>query len=448
MKKLKFPAFISLIFTLIVSTATADDKPTTYTLKALYELAATHAEQIKIAEEEVFIAEKDKSIAFAVLVPRFTAVGSYTKDDLDQKNKPASLTAPADLDQKTDTTAWGVRLDQSFTLNGKELTALRMSKKSIERSNYDLNTTREETLFNVASAYYGVLQAEKAIEIRGASVQRMEKHKKETEVRLMLEDVTRTDLYRVESELSDAKSDYIDAQNTFQSARTILRTLVPVPDAFKLSEPDTMPTILSDTGLNELQHKGLKKRSIIKSTEMNYEISKDFVKIKNGDYWPTVALEGMYSNSDVTTEVSGIDTDADNELYSMGAKLTFTLFDGGLRRAEIKQANAKKRQARLALEGIKKEVKREVEETFLEVKSLKSKLNALTDKLKYSKQNYTAVAEQFKHGLTDSVDLMDANTLLVSAERELSAAGYEYRLSVLKLKKVTGTFLEDTGFKL
>jgi outer membrane protein TolC len=36
---------------------------------------------------------------------------------------------------------------------------------------------------------------------------------------------------------------------------------------------------------------------------------------------------------------------------------------------------------------------------------------------------------------------MDANTLLVSAERKVASAEYGYRLALLRIKKATGTLL-------
>ena len=114
---------------------------------------------------------------------------------------------------------------------------------------------------------------------------------------------------------------------------------------------------------------------------------------------------------------------------------------------KLNRPQQKKRQARLGFEFAKKSICLEIENTYLEVKTQKSKLTALSDKLKFSKQNYKAVAEMFKHGLSNSVDMMDANTMLVESERDLSNAGYGYKLALLKLKRVTGTFLDETGLK-
>jgi outer membrane protein len=54
------------------------------------------------------------------------------------------------------------------------------------------------------------------------------------------------------------------------------------------------------------------------------------------------------------------------------------------------------------------------------------------------------VSQQFKHGLSNSVDMMDANTLLVSAERELADAEFGFKLSIIRLKRAIGSFLDET----
>lgn len=447
----KIVSIMSCHIFILSSFAVAAEQNNRFNLKNLYKLAAVHSESIKIAEEDLFIAKQDRSRAFSVLVPRLTAFGSYSTEETDQTagaDPSSELSTFSDLSQTTDTTTWGVRFDQSFSLNGKELIALNISKDLIEKSKYDLAAVKNDYFFEVASAYYLVLQATKAMEIGHANVKRLEKHKNSVETRLKLEDVTQTDMYRAESELSDARSQYIDSENNLKYARAILRSLVDIPAEFVLTEPEEKGEELTHLPLFELQEQGLAKRAEMKASKTRYEISKKSTKLAKSAYWPVLSIEGRYIDTDVTNDGkydgTRIKTDSDGTAYSVGANLSFTLFDGGLRRAEIKQAEAQKRQAKLALKAETKRIRLEIENTFLNVETQKSKLAALNDKLKFSHQTFKAVSEQFKYGLSNSVDMMDANTLLVSAERELANAKYQYKLSVLKLKKVTGAFLGET----
>jgi outer membrane protein len=122
--------------------------------------------------------------------------------------------------------------------------------------------------------------------------------------------------------------------------------------------------------------------------------------------------------------------------------LNFPFFEGGLRNAEVKEAKAKERQSALLYEDYKKSIGVEVQTAYLDLVTQKGILKFLEDQLVYARDNYNAVTKQFEFGLSQSLDVMDANTLLVTAERDLAAAIYNYQIAILKMKKATGTLLK------
>ena len=103
---------------------------------------------------------------------------------------------------------------------------------------------------------------------------------------------------------------------------------------------------------------------------------------KDAQQWFDAGLDAI----NVSIDSLDAKTETDSTAYSVGANLTFTIFDGGLRSADIKKAAAMQRQAKLDINATKKRIKLEIENTYLEVGTQKSKLDALKDKLKYSNQ--------------------------------------------------------------
>ena len=69
-----FFVIFSLIFTQIPAYC-----QTTYSLHELVKLANIHAENIKIAEDDLYIAEQEKARALSVLIPRATSFGSMSE---------------------------------------------------------------------------------------------------------------------------------------------------------------------------------------------------------------------------------------------------------------------------------------------------------------------------------------------------------------------------------
>ncbi len=164
--------------------------------------------------------------------------------------------------------------------------------------------------------------------------------------------------------------------------------------------------------------------------------------MKKGNYWPSIDLEGGYNENDIQYgKNNGPDADFDTENAYIQAQLTFTLYDGGLRQAQVRQALAQERQAKEALANQEKVVTLQSAESFLEFETAKNALINLEDELKSAQENYKAVQMQFKYGMADSIDIMDANTLLVEAERRISNAEYAYYLSILKIIYTQGDIL-------
>jgi outer membrane protein len=161
------------------------------------------------------------------------------------------------------------------------------------------------------------------------------------------------------------------------------------------------------------------------------------VSFAKGAYWPTLAVEGVYYKKDETRETSGLVKDS---AYA-GLRLIFPFFEGGLRVAEVQEADAKRRQVDYAYADLKKTIDVEVETAYLDHLTQKGLLKSLTDQYIFAKENYNAVSKQFDFGLASSLDVLDANTALLDAERQLANVIYLYQFSSLRLKRATGVLL-------
>jgi outer membrane protein len=208
--------FILLIAVLFASSAYAAE----YSLDDLYKIALDRSERIKISEEDLYIAERGKDKATAALLPTVSAFSDYTKYNKKKFGSANSLIQPES------STSWGVRLDQSLSLSGREFTAFKISKENIEKSRYDLNVVKENYLFTVSSAYYDVLKAKKNLDIARANTERLTKYRDAASTRLKLGEVTKTDLLRAQAELSGSQSEVVRAENGLKLAKAVLARLV------------------------------------------------------------------------------------------------------------------------------------------------------------------------------------------------------------------------------
>jgi len=412
-----------------------------YLLEDLYRIALERAETIKLSEEDLYIAERGKDKALSLLLPKLSTFWDYTRYS-EKKTSPLGF-----LIQPEYTTTWGLRLDQSLSLSGKELTALRISKENINKSEYDLYAVREDYLFSVASSYYDVLKAKKALEIAKANVQRLKKHRDAAAIRLSVGAVTKTDLLRAEAELSGSQSELISAENNLKLAKAVLARTVGLSGDFEVKESahnhqlSDVNILIGDCQLpmiDCLKQIAIKERAELKSMTLQKKITQDKVKFARGAYWPTLSVEGVYERRKEEPESPFLPRE---NIFGV-LNINFPFFEGGLRRAEVREAKAKQRKSELIYEDLKKMITVEVDDAYLDFQTQKGVLKSFEDQVTFARDNYNAILKQFEFGLVNSVDVMDANTLLVTSERQLTDARYSSRLAILRLKWATGTLLK------
>ena len=430
MKKVVFLlAAGALVFSLCLATP-ASLFAEEYSLDDLCRIALARSEKLKMAEENLAIAETGKDKAFSYLLPRLTATGGYTQ------YSEKKFTATGSVLQPESASAWGVRVDETVSLSGRELTALGISRQNVMKSQYDLTAIREDYLLRyVAAAYYNVLIARKGLEIADSNLERLMKYREAAEKRLRGGEVTKTALLRAEGELSGAKSDRLQAQNGLELAMAVLASNVGIKDAFMLREVTAAEGEIP--AMTVFRERAFAVRADLKSMEVQKQIAADQTKFTKGAFWPTISVFGIYAGADQYPSTSSLNRES---IYG-GVALNFPFFDGGLRKSEVSEAKARERQAALLYEDMKKGIEIEVQTAYLDLVTQKGILQFLNDQLAFARDNYHAVARQFDFGLSNSLDVLDANTLLVSAERKASSALYNYELALLRMKKATGMLL-------
>ncbi len=404
-----------------------------YTLSELLRLALKRSEKIKIAEEDVYISRKEKERSLAVLWPTLSAFGSHTR--YSEKKDEGGFMLQPDYSN-----SWGLRLDQSFSLGGKELIAYSIANDSIRKSIHDLDSVKEDYLMEVTIAYFDLLKAKKAVEITEVNVKRLTQHRDATKKRLEVGEVTKTALLRAEAELAGAKADLLKARNNLLLRKAMLQRTVGIEGDFEIKDEAfsvNLESLIKDCQLIPLDC--LKEKAFIERPEMmamyvQKRIAEKEINYTKGSYWPTLSIEGVYLREEnEPASTFGLD----ERIYGV-LKLDFPFFEGGLRMAEVSQSKAKFRQVEYSLSDLRKTIAVEVEDSYLNYLTVSGILESLRAEAEYAIDNFNAVSKQFEFGLADSLDVIDANTLLVTTERELANARYDYQLSFFRLKHAVG----------
>ncbi len=396
------------------------------TLHDAYRLSVLGHENVRIADEEVFLARTDIRKADAEFLPSITAEGSFEKFTT---NKRAS----GFLLQPDDSRLLNLIISVPVFKGGAAWHGRKASVLSLEKSRKSLKSASENIMRDTATAFFGLLKALKDVEIEKAALERSEKRREVASARFEVGEVTKSDLLRAESEVAGSQAALISARSALRNARNVFRRFVPLEGEFTLKDPGIQPPSSMDP--EELIRTAYKNRLDLTETRLDREIADMGVKQAWSGFLPTVRVDGTYIRRDRNPSTSFLL----KESISATAVLTYPIFEGGLRLAELNEAKANLRIEGLRLRSLKKDIIVEVRQAFNDVREKEAIIKSLERQLKFARENYRMVFEQFKSGVATNVDVTDANTELLTADRSLMNARFDLELAIVELKYATGT---------
>lgn len=395
-----------------------------------YRLALENHDVIKLAEEDLYQKRTDIKKAFSQVLPTVTVEGSYIRYSERQ-------TVSGFLLQPDDNKRFEIRINQPLYTGGREWSLLRQAKKMVIGTEKGVELTKEEIIMETARTYYGVLKAKKNVEIKEASLRRAEEQLRVAQTRLQVGTATRTLVLRAEAELAGIKAELVSAQRELKDAMNRLRRITGFNGPFEVYEPPAMKPVDMDVG--KLVEVALTRRRDYIQKKIEEEIASEGITYAKGGFLPRLRLEGVYTHRDQWPPTSFLL----NDTVYVGLTITFPIFEGGLRKAELDEARSKLRQAELNRINYRKEIELQVREAHNSMVSARSIIESYKKQVSFAKENYNMVFRQFQHGVADNMDVIDANTTLVSAELGLMTAIYDYDLTVLELKKRIGVLLDE-----
>jgi outer membrane protein TolC len=419
---------IAMLIAIMAITVIAEAEEKVYTLDEAYHSAIGTNEAVKIAEESVLQSDSLVDQAWSNIYPRVTGEVAYTK---------YNDTLPAGGDSfifQPDEQFWaGLILTQPLYTGGRTLAALRTAKKMQTASKSRLSVAKQEILIKVAEAYYGVLKAQKAIEISRRSLERMERHKQVTE-RVAATRKTKANasaLLRANTLVSQARINLVRSENGLRVSREKLNVVTKLPIDALLAEPQAQDRPAE--GPDRLKEAALKNRDDYAGAKLSRSVAAENVTIVKGGHYPQ-----LYAEAGLTYQDSRPATLMDATTYYGGLRLQMPLFEGGLMKAEVSDARSKERQAELTVESLRNTIESEVYEAYMDLETVTSVLETAKLQLGYARDNFTAVEAMFDEGLANSLSLIDAEQALSVSERELENAAYDRQLAILRLQKSIG----------
>ncbi len=313
--------------------------------------------------------------------------------------------APLSIAQIVPTTMYS--LTASLPLfDGMASTNRYWAGKNMEQSaQHELDWTRFSVERQVTLQFYRTLASQALKEVSEQNLKTLSDHMKDAQALKKAGIATNYEVLRVEVQVSEARSEVLNATDNYDLARFKLGELL--GKETETRDLDGKLPVLSGQVIKQVKNLELEKRSDLLSLKEKVDSLRD-LDTAAGRYWsPKVAAYGQYQYyNNLTDEFSN--RDKFREAYQVGLSLTWNFFDGMGSIAKSHQASAQAQQLDTTLKMAQLKARQDYEFWKRKFNYFKTVYDSRLVDVDKSSESIRLAKEGRRAGTRTSTELLDA----------------------------------------
>ncbi|HET7440735.1 MAG TPA: TolC family protein [Terriglobales bacterium] len=221
-------------------------------------------------------------------------------------------------------------------------------------------------------------------------------------------------------------------RNNFAIAKLNLARAIGLPlgQAFEVADPipyaDLNPQTV-ELALNAAYTSRTDFRSALESLKS----AQRQLSAVRGERYPVLAVNGDYG-------VQGPNFGQLHGAFTFQAGVSVPIFTGGRIKGDLTEAEAALRQRKAEAENLRGQVDYDVRTAFLNLQAAKEQVTVASQNIDLANENLARSQERFSAGVTDSVEVVQAQQSLASANDQYIASLYSHNLAKLQLARALG----------
>ncbi|HUA19881.1 MAG TPA: TolC family protein, partial [Bryobacteraceae bacterium] len=240
------------------------------------------------------------------------------------------------------------------------------------------------------------------------------------------------DVLRSQVELKQQQERLIAAQNQFAKDKIALGRAIGLPNGqdFHIAESVPFSPLTSLTQEQALQL-ALQHRPDYQSYQAGVRAAEDAVNAARGQRYPTGSITADYG--DVGPSLA-----SSHGTFTFVASARFNIFDSGRISAEVLQAKAELKQRQDELADLGGQIDQQVRNAFLDIRTAADQVAVSRSNLDLANQTLVQARDRFAAGVTDNIEVVQAQESVASANDVLIAALYGHNLAKVALARAMG----------
>ena len=327
----------------------------------------------------------------------------------------------------------------------------RQARQSLRGAKFTEEDTRQRVIADVANNYFNALRTAALVNVSTSQVARAENTLAVVTAQVEAGVSPRKDTFQAQADLLNAQVSLLQARNNAAVTQAQLKQSiglvggeplviadVPAPSATTpvtaLNAP-VAATVSDSETVNALAETAYKIRPDIARSQKDVEVNQTGVGLAriNDTLQTSITVSDGYQFTPI-----GNNTYPNSRNRSVNLNVSYPLFNGGLTRSQVRQAQANVRGSEAQLIQLRQSVAVEVEQAWRTLTQARAAIPAAESAQQAAQINYDAAVESRREGVGSIIDVIQAQTSLVQAQTQLVQTIYDFYSADAALARAVG----------
>jgi outer membrane protein TolC len=246
------------------------------------------------------------------------------------------------------------------------------------------------------------------------------------------------DVLRSQVELKQRQQILIAVKNQFEKDKLTLARVIglPVGQDFSVADPD--PSVpLETVSLKDALTKAYEHRADFQAAKARVTAAEFTLRSAKAERYPTLTANGYYGAQGLHLFTNS------HGVFSATGAVQFNIFDGGRIKSDILQSDSELQNRRNELENLRGQVDYEVRNALLDLTAAGTQVDVARSNTELAAQTLRQGQDRFTAGVTNTVEVVQAQQAVADANENLISAQYQYNVAKVALARALGLAEEN-----
>jgi len=385
--------------------------------------------QLNAERENIKASEEDINISKADYKPSLTLSGSKSIENTNKlTNQSGGDVSTSDVDPFTTS----IKLEQTILDYERDLT-LEKSITALDLGKAKLLKKEQDILHSAIEVYTNLILAREKLNINRKNLNLLNRQVENDKIRLDRGQITITDLAQSESSLAGAQAQFTQAKSDLLISKLTYENIIgKIADPNQL-EKNSNAIVSIPLTLSEAINLSKQNNPDIKIAKFDLAQSEKDVQISESNLKPTasLSLERTYAD-DISATVD------EREKDTLKATVSWPFYSGGKKRSTINKNSNLTNRKRFLLDDVIRTNDTNVASAWSSLESSKGFLNSVKVQVRAAQIANEGIAAEYERGSRTTLDVIQSNSLLLSAQISLANSERNYLMAQYNLLKAAG----------